>query len=562
MLLRPRQKIFVDRCLDALGKHGNTLGVAPTGSGKTVMLSAAVGRLLEKGAEYALILQHRDELTTQNRRTFHAVNPDIGQTGVIDSTRKDWHLPVAFAMVPTLERNLKYLQPADVVVIDEAHHSTATTYRRVLERLHELNPKTQLIGVTATSQRGDKRPLSDIYNNVCDQISVSELIHAGVLVRPRFFVIDLGVQKDLANVRKTVNDFDMMEVAKIMDHKPLNNQVVEHWKEKAGDRQTVVFCSTVSHAEHVLEAFKAADIRADYVTGETGSRERKDILARFDACKFQVLVNVMVLTEGWDCQPVDCIVLLRPASYKSTMIQMIGRGLRRLDAESYPGRSKSDCLVLDFGTSVLVHGTIEMDTELTPEKHQGEGQTKECPECSGEIPAGCITCPLCGYVFEKASGEALGMGELAGDGKAPDFVMTEIDIFDASPFKWEEFWDGVVFIANGFDAFGMTIWYEGEWHAIAGARGVSLKHLAHGDKILCLSAADDFIRQNEQEAAAHKSRRWLHLPPTDKQLYHLGLDPMHSLALNRYRASCLLTWKFQEARVQKKLGEVTARKAA
>jgi superfamily II DNA or RNA helicase len=562
MLLRPRQKIFVDRCLDALGKHGNTLGVAPTGSGKTVMLSAAVGRLLEKGAKRALILQHRDELTAQNRRTFHAVNPDgYGQTGVIDSTRKDWHLPVAFGMVPTLARNLKYLKPVDVVVVDEAHHSTAATYRKVIAHLYELNPDTKLIGVTATSQRGDKMPLSDIYSNVCDQISVSELIHAGVLVRPRFFVIDLGVREDLANVRKTVNDFDMMEVAKIMDHKPLNNQVVEHWKEKAGDRQTVVFCSTVAHAAHVRSAFNAAGVSARVVTGETSALDRRIILADFDAAKFQVLVNVMVLTEGWDCQPVDCIVLLRPASYKSTMIQMIGRGLRRIDAERYPGRSKSDCLVLDFGTSVLTHGTIEMDAELTPEEHKGEGQTKECPECSGEIPAGCKTCPLCGYVFEE-TGEALGMGELTGDGEAPDFVMTEIDIFNASPFKWEEFWDGVVFIANGFDAFGMTIFYAGEWHAIAGARGVNLKHLARGDKILCLSAADDFIRQNEQEAAAHKSRRWLHLPPTDKQLYHLGLDPMHSLALNRYRASCLLTWKFQEARVQKKLAEVTMEKAA
>ena len=560
MILRPRQELLVERCVEALDKYGNTLAVAPTGAGKTVMLSAVIGNLLKKGAERAIILQHRDELTAQNRKTFHAVNPSVERTGVIDAANKEWRQPIQFAMVQTLARNLNYLQPTDIAIIDEAHHSTAKTYRNIVDRLYELNPDTKIAGFTATAQRGDKTPLRDIFSNVSDQITLAELVRAGVLVKPRFFVVDIGVQEELSNVRKLASDFDMLEVSKIMDQQPLNNQVVEKWKEHAGDRQTVVFCSTVSHAEHVLEAFRRDCVSAELITALTPKDDRRHILADFEACKFQVLVNVAVLTEGWDCPPVSCVVLLRPASYKSTMIQMAGRGLRKLDPERYPDRVKTDCLILDFGTSVLTHGTLEMDAELDPELLKGAALMKECPSCEGEVPLNVKECPLCGHIFEEAS-ETLKTGEF-DDGEAPEFILREIDIFDASPFRWEEFFDSRVLIANGFNAWTMTIWLNGEWHALGATKGCQIRHLAKGEKIICLSTADDFIRAHEQEDAAHKSRRWLHLPATDKQLAHLGMVPAQSVGVNRYRASCLLTWKFNEARVQIKLQQVCGRMAA
>ncbi|KKL98238.1 hypothetical protein LCGC14_1826460, partial [marine sediment metagenome] len=383
MLLRPRQASFVERCCTALDAKGNTLGVAPTGSGKTVMLSAVVGHYADKGIERALILQHRDELTEQNRKTFHAVNPDCGQTGVIDATRKDFHLPITFAMVQTLTRNRQYMKPLDLLVVDEAHHVTAKSYENIIETAQEQNPDVMIAGFTATAQRGDKTPLRKVFDNVADQIMLGEMIRSGLLVQPRTFVIDIGVREELEGVRQTLNDYDMDAVAKIMDRRVLNEQIVEHWKEKAGDRQTVVFCSTIMHAEHVCEAFSEGGISARKVTSETTTVDRKAILSGFENLEFQVIVNVMVLTEGWDCPPVSCVVLLRPASYKSTMIQMAGRGLRRLDPEKYPGRTKSDCLILDFGTSVLTHGTLEMDAELEPGKHKGEAPEKTCPECGG-----------------------------------------------------------------------------------------------------------------------------------------------------------------------------------
>jgi superfamily II DNA or RNA helicase len=185
MILRPRQTLFVDRCEAALEAKGNTLAVAPTGAGKTVMLSALVGRELKKGAERAIILQHRDELTAQNRLTFHAVNGFVGSTGVIDASMKEYDQPISFAMVPTVTRNVDKLWPTDVAIVDEAHHITAVSYRRVLDKLYDLNPDMKLAGFTATPQRGDKTPLKDVFDNVADQITVIEMVRAGLLVKPR-----------------------------------------------------------------------------------------------------------------------------------------------------------------------------------------------------------------------------------------------------------------------------------------------------------------------------------------------------------------------------------------
>ena len=105
-------------------------------------------------------------------------------------------------------------------------------------------------------------------------------------------------------------------------------------------------------------------------------------------------------------------------------------------------------------------------------------------------------------------------------------------------------------IANGFNAFGITIWFQGEWHSMGAVKGGPLRHLSRGDKLICLSIADDFIRTYEEEGTSHKSRRWLHLQPTDNQLWHLGCERTDAYDMNRYQAACLLTWKFNSPRIK------------
>lgn len=537
MLLRPRQKELVSKSVAALHQHGNTLAVAPTGAGKTIMLSAILGDLFKDNARKACVLAHRDELTVQNQSKFQRVNPHIS-TGVYNATIKTWNGAVTFAMVQTLSRenNLDVMPALDALVIDEAHHARADSYLRVIDCAKKANPSVKLLGMTATPNRGDKLGLRPIFSNVADQITVKELIASGHLVPPRTFVMNVGVQEELKNVRKTALDYDMNAVASIMNTRPINDAVVGHWKEKAGGRKTVAFCSTVDHARDVCDSFRRAGIAAVMVYGDMSETDRLNALAAFTSGNAQVVVNVAVLTEGWDYPPASCIILLRPSSYKSTMIQMIGRGLRTVDPEEFPGVVKKDCIVLDFGTSSLIHGSLEQEADLEDHHQDGEAPYKECPQCAASVPLAVKECPLCGHVWESVG---------AAPAVSGDFMMTEIDLLKRSSFLWCDLnGDDRYYMATGFNAWAGVFLKDGDWHAVGSRKGESAKLLASGERIVCFAAADDWLNLYESEDTAHKTRSWLHQPATEKQLRYLPPSCRNDYSLTRYKASALMTMQF------------------
>jgi DNA repair protein RadD len=547
MRLRPRQKLFVERSLSALATRRNTLGIAPTGAGKTIMLSAVTGESLGDSAAKACVLAHRDELTAQNREKFARVNPAI-TTSVIDATEKSWGGKVTFAMVPTLarERNLATMPKLDLLVIDEAHHAVADSYRRIIDHVRDANPEARIFGVTATPNRGDRKGLREVFDNVADQVRLGELIALGHLVPPRTFVIDVGVQDQLRAVRRTVADFDMGEVAEIMDRAPITEEVIRHWQEKAADRPTVVFCSTVAHAAHVAEAFNAAGIPTGLIHGDLPGEERRNILAAFAQGDIRIITNVAVLTEGWDHPPTSCVILLRPSSWKSTMIQMIGRGLRTVDPAEFPGVIKTDCIVLDFGTSSLTHGTLEQDVDLDGKTETGEAPLKTCPSCQADIPLASRECPICGEALleEEDEGEsrkgALG-GALSG------FLMTEIDLLKRSSFEWVDLFGAEdALMATGFTAWGGVFWYEGQWYAVGGRKGTQTRLLGIGERAVCLAQADDWLNENETDESAFKTRGWLNQPATENQLRYLSPAARADYGLTRYKASALMTFNFNK----------------
>ena len=543
MMLRPRQKLFVERSLRALDQHGNTLGVAPTGAGKTIMLSAAVGEHIGGSAAKAAVLAHRDELTAQNLTKFRRVNPGIS-TSVVDAGQKSWGGQVTFAMVPTLTRqaNLEAMPALDLLVIDEAHHAVADSYRRIIDRALHRNPECRIYGVTATPNRGDKVGLRQVFSNVADQIRLGELIASGHLVPPRTFIIDVGVQDELRAVRRSGDDFDMGEVARVMDTVPVTDAVVKHWREKAGDRQTVAFCSTVAHAEHVAAAFNAAGVPTVMVTGEMPEGERRSVLAAYARGEARIVVNVAVLTEGWDHPPTSCVVLLRPSSFKCTMIQMVGRGLRTVDPTEHPGIVKRDCIVLDFGTSSQIHGCLEQDVDLDSQPGEGEPPTKTCPSCEAEVPIAVMECPICGHAFEPRGRETAPL---------TDFIMTEIDLLRRSAFQWcDLFGDDAALLANGFNGWAGIFFLNGAWHAVGGAKEERPRLLSIGERLVALAAADDWLNTYETDESAHKSRRWLREPPTERQLIHLPPAARADLGMTRYQASALLTFKFNRQAIQ------------
>lgn len=549
MILRDRQKLFVERSVHMLQNRGNTLGVAPTGSGKTIMLAAVVGRVLAPHGAKACILAHRDEITSQNVSKFLKINHGM-PVSIVNAGDKVWSGKTVFAMVQTLarKRNLEQMPPLDLLVIDEAHHARAETYLRIIEAAKTRNPDLMIYGVTATPNKGDGKSLRDVFDNCADQITLNEMIASGQLVRPRTFVIDLGVQEDLKKVKHLADEFDMSEVEAILDHRPITDEIIRHWREKAGDRSTVVFCSTVAHAAHVTEAFVTVGVKAELVSAATPDDERAALFKRLDTRETQVLVNVAVATEGWDCPPVSCVVLLRPCSHKSTMIQMIGRGLRKIEPELYPGLIKKDCVVMDFGTSALLHGSLEqaVDIEAEEREAQGEAPTKTCPKCHADVPIATRECPFCGHEF-------------ANIGKAVkhlnDFEMTEIDLLNRSPFKWCHINEtGSIVMATGFNAWGGIFQQDDRWLALGGAKGGSARVLYVGDKTACLASADDWLCINETEDAAHKSRRWLRQPPTEKQLAYLPSN-YKGFELTRYDASCILAHTFNRGKIQYALAQ-------
>jgi superfamily II DNA or RNA helicase len=546
MLLRPRQKLFVERSVAALRSHGNTIGVAPTGAGKTIMLSGVVGEILKGSDAKACVLAHRDELTAQNRAKFARVNPGLS-TSVVDASEKSWQGRATFAMAPTLAResNLDQLPALDLLVIDEAHHAAADSYRRIIDRVQTRNPKALIYGVTATPNRGDRKGLRPVFSNVADQIRIGELIASGHLVPPRTFVIDVGVQSDLGRIRKTADDFDMAEVAKVMNRTPVTEAVIRHWREKAGDRQTVVFCADVTHATAVANAFPEAGVPTVLVTGEMAEASRKAALADFAEARARVIVNVAVLTEGWDHPPTSCVVLLRPSSYRSTMVQMVGRGLRTVNPQEHPGIVKTDCVVLDFGTSTLLHGSLEQDVDLDGREPTGEAPSKTCPSCEAIIPLSSRECPLCSHAFTCDD---------APDAPQPlgDFVMSEIDLLKRSSFKWcDLFGDDAALVATGFAAWAGVFFLNGRRYAVGGRQGQPPTLVGAGERMVCLASADDWLNEHESDETAHKTRRWLSQPATDKQLALLPMEYRHDFGLTRYQASALIAFQFNKSAIRR-----------
>lgn len=546
MMLRPRQSLLVERSLAALGQFGNTLSIGPTGSGKTIMLSAVAGSVLDEPDAKACILAHRDELTAQNMDKFSRVKPCVS-TSVFDSRTKSWSGRATFAMVQTLcrDNHLDAMPTLDLLVIDEAHHAASDSYRRIIDRVLANNPRTRVFGVTATPNRGDGKGLREVFSNVADQITLGELIASGHLVPPRTFVIDVGAQEQLARVRRTAIDFDMHEVAAILNKTPITDAVIRHCRERASDRKTIVFCSTVAHGESVHEAFIDAAIPAVLIHGELSEAERRQRLSDFEDGRAQVIVNIAVLTEGYDFTPTSCVVLLRPSSHKSTLIQMVGRGLRTVDPAEHPGTIKTDCVVLDFGTATLMHGSLEQEVNL--DGHQGSGiaPTKECPECEATIPLGCRECPLCGAILGSA-------GEVNESAQLSEFVMSEIDLLNRSNFRWVDlFGCDDALMASGFNAWGGIFFLNGRWHAVGGAKGDRPRLLAVGERTVCMAKADDWLNERESVDSAYKTRRWLNEPPTEKQLRYLPERMRADFGMTRYLASALLSFQFNKSSIQR-----------
>lgn len=302
--------------------------------GKTVVFSKVVEDRVEAG-DRCLILAHRGELLSQASDKLYQLTGMKTSVEKADQTCLDSWYRVTVGSVQTLQREQRLAQfPEDyfgTIVVDEAHHSISDSYKRVLGHF----PDAKVLGVTATPDRGDMRNLGAIFETLAFEYSLPEAIREGYLSKIKAQTIPLTL--DLSSVGTSAGDFKASDLGSALD--PYLEQIAEEMRKYCQDKKTVVFLPLVKTSKKFRDILNKHGFKAAEVNGN--SEDREEVLQDFDDGKYNVLCNSMLLTEGWDCPSVDCIVVLRPTKIRSLYAQMIGRGTRL-----YPG--KDHLLILDF----------------------------------------------------------------------------------------------------------------------------------------------------------------------------------------------------------------------
>jgi superfamily II DNA or RNA helicase len=311
--------------------------VLPTGTGKTIVFALLVQR---RGGR-SLILAHRDELIQQAVDKLRLVDPTL-PLGVVQATHDEHTAPTVVASVQTLSRRtrLARLVPDfQTIVIDEAHHAPAPTYRRILDYCRAWRPDGPLVvGVTATPERGDRHSLREVFERIVYQKTLLEMMQAGYLVDLR--ALQVWLHADFDALRTPHGDFVEAELESLLLAANAPAQVLAAFQTHAVERKALLFTPTVALAYAMADTFRTAGIPAEALDGTTPLATRRAILLRLHTGATRVVANCAVLTEGFDEPSVDCIIVARPTQSAVLYQQMLGRGTR-----TYPG--KTDCLVLD-----------------------------------------------------------------------------------------------------------------------------------------------------------------------------------------------------------------------
>ena len=335
MELRPYQIEAKDAVLGEWNQgHRKTLLVLPTGTGKTVVFSVVVDERIKDGGR-ALILAHRGELLDQ------AADKLMQTCGLHSALEKaecsslGSSVPVTVGSVQSLCQDKRLdAFPADYftdIIVDEAHHCLSDSYQKVLNHF----PSANILGVTATPDRGDQRNLGSFFDSKAYEYSMTQAIREGYLCPIKAQMIPLEL--DIASVGISNGDYAVGEIGCALE--PYLKQIAAEMAHYCKGRKTVAFLPLVSTSQHFCEMLNENGLRTAEVNGN--SEDRAEILRDFENGEYDVLCNSMLLTEGWDCPSVDCVVVLRPTKVRGLYQQMVGRGMRLS-----PG--KDHLLLLDF----------------------------------------------------------------------------------------------------------------------------------------------------------------------------------------------------------------------
>lgn len=311
-----------------------TLLVLPTGCGKTIVFAKISEDCVKRG-ERVLILAHRGELLEQAADKIHkACNLNCAvEKAEETSLGSFWRITVGSVQTLMRESRLARFLPDyfDTIIIDEAHHAVSDSYQRILQHFSGA----KVLGVTATPDRGDMKNLGQVFDSLAYEYTLPRAIREGYLCPIKALTIPLNL--DLTGVSVQAGDFRAADLDTALE--PYLYQIADEMLRNCADRKTVVFLPLVKTSQKFRDILNERGFRAAEVNGN--SDDRAEILRDFEAGKYNVLCNSMLLTEGWDCPSVDCVIVLRPTKVRGLYCQMVGRGTRLS-----PG--KKDLLLLDF----------------------------------------------------------------------------------------------------------------------------------------------------------------------------------------------------------------------
>lgn len=311
-----------------------TLLVLPTGCGKTIVFAKITEDCVRHG-DRVLILAHRGELLEQAADKIHkATGLGCAVEKAEESCQGSW-FRIVVGSVQTMMREKRLGRfPADyfnTIIIDEAHHCITDSYQRVLQHF----PEARVLGVTATPDRGDMRNLGQYFETLAYEYTLPKAIKEGYLCPIKALTIPLKI--DMSSVSIQAGDFKAGDISTALD--PYLERIAQEMEKHCKDKKTVVFLPLVKTSQKFRDILNGHGFQAAEVNGD--SQDRSEVLEAFEKGNYNVLCNSMLLTEGWDCPSVDCVVVLRPTKVRSLYCQMVGRGTRLS-----PG--KDHLLLLDF----------------------------------------------------------------------------------------------------------------------------------------------------------------------------------------------------------------------
>ncbi|MBP7188257.1 MAG: DEAD/DEAH box helicase [Ruminococcus sp.] len=375
MELRPYQAELINNIRHSI-KHGHKsiVSVLGCGGGKSVIQAEIARSATDKGNR-VLFLVHRKELCEQITNTFTAQGVDMDLCSV--------------SMVQTVSRHIEKIQAPKIIITDEAHHSTANTYKKI----YNAFPDALRLGFTATPCRLNAGGLGEVYEDLITSVSTRWLIDNHYLSPYKYYSVKLA---DTSGLHVKAGDYKADEVAELMQNSEIYGETVKQWERLAKDKKTIAYCASVEAAEETAEQFRQAGYPASSLSGSTPKEQRTQIMQDFRDSKIMILTNCELFGEGLDVPDCECTVLLRPTQSLTLYIQQSMRSMRYMPDKT--------AIIIDHVGNCYLHGLPDDEREWSLESKKKQENTvkiRECPMCFAVYPPTKQKCPYCGYAAVK-----------------------------------------------------------------------------------------------------------------------------------------------------------------